>query len=396
MSAAQIHIVGLQFVALMLAAIMTIAWHSFGRSRHALIWAIGFYVAAAAWTSNLLLRTITTDLPLLEPLTMALSSLFYALVAIGFILRSEKERRATPLVIAGVIASLAMGVMVLFIDHRGIRGGLWLGFAGIMMVISAARVTPSVRKASAAERATVAMLILFGAIKFITALLALSEAPAGDEQAFALFRAVLLLLDPPGFIGVGLFTVFLVAVDLAEQMRILATSDLLTGIFNRRGFEEAAERAIRNAQRQRQPLSVVVSDIDSFKAINDRYGHATGDRALRHFASRLERLIRRGDLIGRIGGEEFALLLVNTRPTDALDVVERIRRDIAAMPVQGSASIVMTASFGITGLRPGDTALANLLARADRALYRSKMEGRDRVTSAEAMDEPTMPIAAEA
>jgi diguanylate cyclase (GGDEF)-like protein len=195
------------------------------------------------------------------------------------------------------------------------------------------------------------------------------------------------LLYPLAFIGVGIFAVFLVAADLAETMRQLATVDLLTGIYNRRGFEDSADRALRNAQRQRQPLSVVVADIDNFKVINDRFGHPAGDAALRHFAARLERLVRRGDLIGRIGGEEFALLLVNTRAQDAIEVVERIRRDIAAMPVDGPGRVKMTASFGVTGLRPGDTSLAALLARADRALYRSKTEGRDRVTSAEDMKE---------
>ena len=201
-----------------------------------------------------------------------------------------------------------------------------------------------------------------------------------------LFRTVLVLLYPLAFVGVGLFAVFLVAADLAEKMRMLATSDVLTGIYNRRGFQDAAERALRNAQRQQQPLAVVVADIDNFKAINDRHGHDAGDRALRHFATRLERLVRRGDLVGRIGGEEFALLLVNTRARNAVEVVERIRRDIAAMPVEGASSISMTASFGITDLRPGDISLAALMSRADRALYRSKLEGRDRVTSAEDLE----------
>jgi diguanylate cyclase (GGDEF)-like protein len=202
-----------------------------------------------------------------------------------------------------------------------------------------------------------------------------------------LFRTVLILLYPIAFVGVGIFSVLLVAADLAEYLRLQATSDELTGISNRRGFEDAAEREIRNAQRQRRPLAVVVADIDSFKAINDRHGHTAGDRALKHFVSRLERLLRRGDLIGRIGGEEFAILLVNTRAQDAVEVVERIRRDIAAMPVEGAGMIEMTASFGVTGLRPGDISLAALLSRADRALYRSKLDGRNRVTSAEDLDD---------
>ena len=230
------------------------------------------------------------------------------------------------------------------------------------------------------------MLLLSALTDFILAAMAFGPG-AGDAGRLQLFRSVLTLLYPIAYTGVGLFSVFLVAADLAENMRMLATSDVLTGVFNRRGFDDAAERAIRNAQRQRQPLSVVVADIDNFKLINDRHGHTAGARALRHFAGRLERLVRRGDLIGRIGGEEFALLLVNTCAPDALEVVERIRRDIAAMPVDGGARIVMTASFGVTSLRPGDISLGALLSRADRALYRSKLEGRDRVTSADELED---------
>jgi len=387
MTAAQIHIVGLQFVALMLAAILTIAWRSFDHPRHALVWAIAFYAATAAWTVNLLLRTISSYHITLLAVAAGLACLFYALIALGFILRARPETRTRPLLIAIVAAAFAVALLTWITPHRGVRSSLWLIFAGTMMAVSAAKVTPSFRTAALAERATVIMLILFTAINFATALLSFGQGPAGEPQGVAVFRMALVLLTPPAFTGVGLFTVFLVAVDLAERMSRLATSDSLTGIFNRRGFEEAADRAIRNAQRQRQPLAVVVSDIDSFKAINDRHGHATGDKALCHFASRLERMVRRGDLIGRIGGEEFALLLVNTRAQDAIEVVERIRRDISAVPVDGASPITMTASFGVTGLRPGDTALSNLLARADRALYRSKIEGRDRVTSAEAIDD---------
>jgi len=273
------------------------------------------------------------------------------------------------------------------IPHRAARDAIWLSFGGAMLAIGASTVARSLKAASTPERATALMLVLFAAIDFGTAAVAFAQGPAGDEAGLALFRTALVLLYPLAFIGVGIFAVFLVAADLAETMRQLATVDLLTGIYNRRGFEDSADRALRNAQRQRQPLSVVVADIDNFKVINDRFGHPAGDAALRHFAARLERLVRRGDLIGRIGGEEFALLLVNTRAQDAIEVVERIRRDIAAMPVDGPGRVKMTASFGVTGLRPGDTSLAALLARADRALYRSKTEGRDRVTSAEDMKE---------
>lgn len=387
MTAAMVNNVGLIFIAAMLAAVMLIAWRSFGRPRHALVWAIAFSVAIGDGVANLLIRLYADDNALFHAMIAGLSCLSSALIAIGFVQRIRPRASMVPLLTAAAAAASLIAVASLVMPHRGVRDATWLFFGGAMLAISAANVARSLKAASLPERAIAVMLVLFAAIDFGTAAIALGQGAAGAGAAMMLFRTVLVLLYPLAFIGVGIFSVFLVAADLAETMRLLATSDMLTGIYNRRGFEDFAERAIRNAQRQRQPLAVVVADIDNFKTINDRHGHDAGDRALRHFASRLERLVRRGDLVGRIGGEEFALLLVNTRARNAVEVVERIRRDIAAMPVDGAAGISMTASFGVTDLRPGDISLAALLSRADRALYRSKLDGRDRVTSAEDMED---------
>lgn len=387
MTAAMVNIIALIFIAAMLAAVMLIAWHSFGRPRHALVWAIAFAVATAEWLANLLMRLYFDGNTMLYASVAGLSCLSNALIATGFVQRQRPQASMVPLLLAAAAAALAIALVTFVIPHQGARDAIWLFFGGAMMLIAAATMARSLGSASLPERAIVLMLVLFAAIDFGTAAAALGQGPGGLGEGFRLYRSLLVLLYPLAFIGVGLFSVFLVAADLAENMRLMATSDALTGIYNRRGFEDAAERAIRNAQRQRQPLAVVVADIDNFKAINDRHGHGVGDRALRHFAARLERLVRRGDLIARIGGEEFALLLVNTRAQNALEVVERIRCDVATMPVDGPHRIEMTASFGLTGLRPGDISLAALLSRADRALYRSKLEGRDRVTSADDLDD---------
>jgi diguanylate cyclase (GGDEF)-like protein len=381
MTQGTVHIIALTCIAAMLAAVMLIAWRSFGRPQPALVWAIAFAVGTLEWAVNLVIRLYGSGDGLFHAVVAGLSCLSSALIAIGFVQRSRAQASMVPLLLAAASAALLIALVTFVIPHRGLRDAIWLFFGGLMLVISAANVARSSGSATLPERATVLMLVLFAAVDFGTAAMALGQGASGHGEGFRLFRTVLVLLYPIAFIGVGLFSVFLVAADLAENLRRLATSDELTGINNRRGFEEAAEREIRNAQRQRRPLAVVVADIDNFKAINDRHGHTAGDRALRHFAGRLERLLRRGDLIGRIGGEEFAMLLVNTRAEDAVEVIERIRRDISAMPVEGPGRIEMTASFGVTGLRPGDISLAALLSRADRALYRSKVDGRDRVTS---------------
>ncbi len=387
MSAAVVNVITLCFVSALLAGMMVVAWHSFGRPAHAMIWAVSYGASTIEWLCNLYFRLSPFKNQLFLGFAYGLCCLANGLLAAGCYSRMRPASPRLPPLVLALGAATLIGAIVTIVDHQGLRDILWLSFAGSMLLICAACIAHPLGSASLPERTVAAMFLLFALVDFSLAMMAPGQGAHGEGPGHALFRTVLVIAYPLAFTGVGLFTVFLVATDLAESMRQLATSDQLTGILNRRGFEEAAERVIFNAQRQHQPLALVLADIDNFKVINDRHGHATGDSALKHFAQRLERLVRRGDLVGRIGGEEFALLLMNTRDANALDVVERVRRDIAAVPVQGAGPLMMTASFGVTGIRPGDTSLAQLLMRADRALYRSKLDGRDRVTHADELEE---------
>jgi diguanylate cyclase (GGDEF)-like protein len=153
----------------------------------------------------------------------------------------------------------------------------------------------------------------------------------------------------------------------------------LTGVLNRQGFDYAAAALIDRVRPR--TLSIAIADIDRFKAVNDRYGHAAGDATLTAFAAHLARVLERGESVARIGGEEFALLLPGVDAAQALARIEPVRRDLAMLKVESQPGIAVTASFGIAEREPGE-ALEALLERADQALYQSKREGRDRTTVA--------------
>jgi diguanylate cyclase (GGDEF)-like protein len=166
--------------------------------------------------------------------------------------------------------------------------------------------------------------------------------------------------------------------DDAEMAR-LATVDSLTGLPNRHAFLERAEHARQSALRQRQPLALAMMDIDHFKQINDRFGHATGDEALTVFARTARETLRAHETIGRLGGEEFAMVLPGTDMTGALQAAERLRKAVReATVITSGTSYVMTVSIGVVVLDPNET-LGMALARADHALYAAKSGGRDRV-----------------
>lgn len=173
--------------------------------------------------------------------------------------------------------------------------------------------------------------------------------------------------------------------DLRRQKEVaerLARTDPLTGLANRRAFDEAAAREVERARRHRTPLALVLADLDHFKSINDRYGHHQGDLALQHFARLVTGVVRQIDLVGRWGGEEFAILMPYTTLAEACQAAERMRLAVAEAPCPFCEGLKLSASFGVAALDEAPASLTSLLGRADAALYRAKQAGRNRVECA--------------
>jgi diguanylate cyclase (GGDEF)-like protein len=162
-----------------------------------------------------------------------------------------------------------------------------------------------------------------------------------------------------------------------------ARTDELTGLPNRRAFVERGTAALDQARRYHRPLSLVMFDIDHFKKINDTLGHAAGDATLRAAAVVVQRTARAADVTGRIGGEEFAILLPETAALEAAILAERLRRDLAAVALTHEGhEIRFTCSFGVAECGAGTAKLDQLLDAADGALYAAKAAGRNRVRTA--------------
>ncbi|MGQ0526296.1 MAG: diguanylate cyclase [Betaproteobacteria bacterium] len=160
----------------------------------------------------------------------------------------------------------------------------------------------------------------------------------------------------------------------------LASVDTLTGVANRRRFEEALSSEIERSRRFGSSVSVMMIDLDRFKAVNDSFGHAAGDRVLQAFVAVLQKNVRSTDLVARYGGEEFAVLMPQTALNGAASCAENARAALAGTEVEGVVR-ALSASFGIAQFT-GDESGARLLARADAALYQAKRNGRDRVEAA--------------
>lgn len=171
-----------------------------------------------------------------------------------------------------------------------------------------------------------------------------------------------------------------------KEIESLALRDPLTGLLNRRSFLPLSDGALKLAQRNLSPLVALVMDLDAFKAVNDRHGHAIGDEVIRCAAGALAETLRTSDMVARMGGEEFAALLPDTGPEEARVAAERLRKAIEALriplPDGSPGSLRVTASIGLAMWNGGEETLHQLLVRADRALYAAKQNGRNRVEMA--------------
>lgn len=227
--------------------------------------------------------------------------------------------------------------------------------------------------------------------------------------AFDMIFPILALLGPPlldpGLFNIGLcllgagFSALMIqvarqinayateALQLRQRNEILiselesqASRDALTGLFNRRYFLAAAEQLLQTAQRTPQALALLIIDLDHFKQVNDCYGHQAGDEVLVAVVNAFTRHLRSGDCLGRLGGEEFALLLPETTQREATETAERLRQATADLHlnIQGHP-VQPTVSIGIALLQADDHSLSGLMHRADLAMYAAKTQGRNRV-----------------
>jgi len=181
---------------------------------------------------------------------------------------------------------------------------------------------------------------------------------------------------------------------LHADLKELANRDSLTGLLNRRAFDEHAGQLLRAARRRRESAALLMIDLDHFKHVNDRFGHAEGDRVLKRVAATLKAAAREDDIVARVGGEEFVVAVLGASEAESIAAAERLRAAVAAIKTMKSP---ITASIGITTLTPQGhkrevlRILAELLDQADRALYAAKHNGRNQVCHFNHLAQPSEP-----
>ncbi len=380
MSATELLLLCLVCISAGLALTCVFAWSLFERPRHALIWSLSYIMLAVQYSINYWREL----LPSAD--TYWLSANFASFVMITLAIWGHRDRLLvnTPLYLVAtpvVLLTLCTAALMARYPAPGPAAALAPLYACLGLAYVAVLLWRSRRQPKLTQRFAALSHLGFG-ITQLAAALSAGFAASADPQQQQVYITVNFGILPATFVVMVISVFFLMATDLSQRLSTLALTDLLTGLTNRRGFLQVSERSQAMAARTRQPLSLVVADLDHFKGINDRYGHIAGDHALRHVAQRFQSVVRLEDVCGRVGGEEFAILLNNRGVKEAAQVAERMQKSLAESPVRvGRQTITVTASFGIAQWLPGES-YEDWMDRADRHLYLAKAGGRDQISVA--------------
>ena len=349
------------------SVVFLFAWRHLDRQKPTLSW----FFASTAGLAAAVLSTATNTLQGPGAALPAVS----CIVAASFYLQGHGHRTGYRPLVVGIYPALVVGSALvggLAMTANGARFAypLLTAYCAIAFLLSATLTVRRPRPTRPDEWLSVCLML----------------AVAGLFLAHTAATALPVQLGVPnlplaaGALAVAIVTALTLASDLSEELRELATKDQLTGLLNRRGFGERAAAAYAHARQCDGSVSVIMSDIDRFKQINDEFGHAAGDLALKHFARALIEDLDCHGFAARVGGEEFALVLPKVTLEQALNTAEALCDRIETTPlVVDGSEVPMTASFGVATLTKKDTCLTDVILRADRALYRSKHDGRNRV-----------------
>ena len=369
----------LGLVSLMIAVVFYMAWKTLGERPWALRWSMAFTALTAYW----LIHLKADWFPSFESYWLIANAFGFATLTLA--LRGHCERtdcRYLPDNLWPLAILIFTGVMwtTLVDPHIGLSAAIFPFTAAVSLILASIMIVRHREKTRAAEWASAIAMALFGLVQLPYSAMVYKLGPSSDVVMAQMFMHPSVMLRPAGLVGMGMFVIFMLASDLYEDMKEIAVRDQLTGLLNRRGFGEQAAIAYANARRSSNGVSVIAADIDHFKSVNDEFGHAIGDEALQHFANLLKENRRTEDIAARIGGEEFVLVLPGTGSKEATAIADELCLRMASSPlISHGQQIVMTASFGVATISNRDECLTDIVIKADRALYRSKRAGRNRV-----------------
>ncbi|BDI04528.1 GGDEF domain-containing protein [Sphaerotilus microaerophilus] len=370
---------------LLYGAMWACAWVIVGDERRAVQHWLGFTLLLAAGLGLISLR------PDGNPwLTVVLANWALVVAVVLFWRGGALFLRLPPRDAEMALLLLAIGTLVVWLGPQP-RQGFWLhpGFvcAGAIgwLLLANARRSHAALKMQFGERtawvvsATLSALALLQVVRAVQGLTSSTPVPMHQTHAANVALVFAMLVSSA---VLNMVYLFLMVLRLLRRLTHLVDHDALTGLLNRRSIERALVRAWVGWRRSGRTFAVVSIDLDHFKQVNDRWGHPAGDEVLRACAELLQRGVRQVDQVGRVGGEEFLILLLDSDEAQAMATAERLRSQLACTDIRTHGALLrVTCSMGVAVADAGDAEPDQMVQRSDAALYQAKHDGRDRVVS---------------
>jgi diguanylate cyclase (GGDEF)-like protein len=373
-------IVSLLFTNVILAIIFFSAYFTMGKERHTLIWAVTFIIGVFQWLVNIFKPG---DFTVYWMLACSLSVGTVLFGTWGHLVRTKSKFSEKSLLTSGVLIILVTYYFTAIAPHRGLSMSLYIFHTVFYLCVCGVVLLKHRKRPRPAEIGAASVYFLFAITQGVAATFVLLQGSETNQYYFDIYRTINFVSLPTGYIGMSLFIVFVLASDMSEKMRVQSITDQLTDCLNRRGFYQYAQKKLKELINTNQHVCLIYWDIDKFKAVNDTYGHAAGDQVLCQTTNVVKSNIKSTDLIGRLGGEEFVILLGRASFEEAQQVAERLRASIESNAITyKDLTIEVTASFGVMNISDAKFAIENAIDRADKALYQAKQGGRNRVVEA--------------
>ncbi|BEP91974.1 GGDEF domain-containing protein [Acidovorax sp. sif1233] len=370
----------------LVTAVLYAVWH-FNKNIPGLrLWTLSF-LGASVFCATLLARERMPEVPAVV-LAQGANALAAYLCWLGSRAYMGRPPIAHRYAAAAIVSLVALSVYFTVAQpHPGARFALAGWFAGVCFLLTARTLAQGGFRRVPARYLLAGVMAFHGVCVLVRPVIFRLAAPS-DAGLLTQLSQFVVLEATVALVMIAFGVLMLTNEFVTSELRHLAEIDPLTSVFNRRAFITLLDKGLSNAQRTRAALPVLVMDLDHFKKINDTGGHQCGDDALRHFVDLAHRCLRREDVMGRLGGEEFAIFLPNADGPGAAGVAERLRALVESEPMDAERRrVALTVSIGITLSTSGDSAEA-VLQRADEAMYLAKARGRNRVEVVALPDDP--------
>ena len=372
-------LIALMLSAAVLSAAFMLSWSAFGEKPHAFSWSIAFFAATCQWFFSLTSSWFASHQTYWLTVS-AFAALTVTMGLKGHIERSGKEfLRGGSLLLGLPVFSFVVWTTVVD-PHLGSSTAAIPLFAGIGLLASARLIYCPARNKRLSEHAVAVAMVIVGVAQFAAAYFAYGQGPDGNVIYRDLYFHITFLSLPAGYVVMGVLLVIILCEDHVNDIDATARVDDTTRVLNLDGFRRAADLQFKEALRSSTPLSLILTDFDNLRQLNERYGRLSGDVALHEFAAFLVASSTQTAIVARIGGNKFAVLLPGVASADATCHGENIQQLLESTQITlNGIPVSMTANFGVASLSANDAQISDVIARAEQALVRSQRSGYNRV-----------------